>query len=142
MALVKRGSAGKNAVIVRDIQPGDEAILRDMHKRFGYTTPFPETLENYQVLEDDSGRVIAAAGWRMMPEVGMFCEPDKSLHPLVKLKGIAMLQSKLHDIITATGYHEAVAEVLPELEGHFGRHLQRHLGFQKGGRMYRIFGGC
>jgi hypothetical protein len=126
-------------MILRSFQPEDEKTLREIHARFGYRWPFPDDLGGYQVLTDDSGRILMAAGWKLIPEVTMLCDPDKSLHPLVKVKGISMLHDSLHGIITASGHREAICEVAPELERTFGRHLQRHWNWNKGWKLFRLF---
>ena len=71
-----------------------------------------------------------AAGWKMVPEITLICDPDKTLHPLIRLKGIAMLRDALRSKMLTSGQSvEAIAFVAPELR-RFARHLQREFGFQ------------
>lgn len=123
---------------IRPYQPGDEPILRDIYARFGYKWDFPDDLSSYQVLCDDTGKILMAAGWRLVPEIGLLCDPDKAVHPLVKLKGIAMLHEKLRGIIRASGHKDAIAFVAPELK-RFSRHLQRQFGWLAEWPALRIF---
>lgn len=125
---------------IRDFEDEDEPVLRELYGRFGYKWDFPEDLSGFQVVTDDSGRILMAAGWKLVPEITMICEPDKTIHPLVKLQGIAMLHDKLRSIITASGFNEAMTFVDPVLGG-FARHLQREFGWQADWPSFRLLGG-
>lgn len=107
----------------------DCQALQDIHARFGYRWPFPASTDNYYVVRDETGQILMAAGWKLTPEVTLLCDPDKSLHPLVKLKGIAMLHEKIGEILMLAGHTEAISFVAPEL-GSFARHLQREFNWQ------------
>ena len=113
-------------MILRQFRPEDEPELREIHQRFGYKWPFPENISSYQVVCDDSGRILMAAGYRMVPEVTLLCDPDETVHPLVKFKGISILHDAIRAKLTSSGQPcEAIAFIAPELK-RFLRHLQRH----------------
>ena len=124
-------------MIIRPLTTDDVKTLWEMHARFGYQWPLPEDTSNYEVVEDDSGKVIMAAGWKLTPEATLVCDPDKSLHPLVKLKGIAMLHEKLRGIIIQSGHPEVISFVAPELK-RFSRHLQREFDWQPQWPAFRL----
>jgi hypothetical protein len=108
-----------------------------MHARFGYQWPLPDDIHHHHVIEDDAGAVIMAGGYRLVPEVTMLCDPDKALHPLVKLKGMAMLHDKLRVIMASSGHSEAISFVAPELK-RFSRHLQREFDWQEQWPAFRL----
>lgn len=101
--------------------------VRSLHRGIGYNREFLSL--SYEGVEDDSGKLIMAAGWKLTPEVTLLCDPSKSLHPMVKMKGIAMLHEKLRGIIIQSGHSEVISFVAPELNG-FSRHLQREFDWQ------------
>ena len=123
---------------IRPYQKRDRLALKRLHARFGYRWPVPRAFRGYRVLADDQGRILMAAGWRMVPEVTLICDPDRAMHPLVRLKGIAMLRDSLRSKMLASGQPvEAIAFVAPELK-RFSRHLQREFGFQAEWPAFRL----
>jgi hypothetical protein len=122
---------------VRPYQPEDEAILREIHRRSGYEFEFPE-LDSFLVVLDDAGCPIMAAGEKLVPEITLICAPGGSTHPLVKLKGIALLHEALRVKLTNKGFQEAFAFLPPELERNYARHLARHFGWRKAYTAYAI----
>jgi hypothetical protein len=125
-------------VRVRDYKFGDLAILREIYDHAGYDFKFPENLADFLVVVDDDDVPMMAAGHRLVPEITLLCAPGGATHPLVKLKGIALLHESLRDKLVRKGYSEAIASVPPELERSYGRHLQRHFQWQESWKTYRI----
>jgi len=122
---------------VRKYTPKDRKALKAIHKRAGYGFTFPKNLKSYYVVEDGTGEVIMAAGAALIPEITLICAPGGDTHPLLKLKGIALLHEELRGTLTRKGFHEAIASVPPSLVA-YQRHLQRHFGWRESWKAFRI----
>jgi hypothetical protein len=123
---------------VRPYQPKDEAILREFHVLRGYGDSFPTNIADFQVAVDEQDFPIMAAGTKLVPEVTLICTPSAELHPLVKLKGIAMLHEAIRCILSAGNHTEAFAFLAPSIEQAFGRHLVKHFGWRETWKSYAI----
>jgi hypothetical protein len=125
-------------MIVRPYKPEDDAVLREIHTRAAYGDSFPSNIEDFLVVTDDLGCPIMAAGEKMIPEITLVCAPHGTTHPLVKLKGIALLHQGLRERLSARGFTEAIASVPPQLERNYARHLQRHFRWMESWKAFRI----
>jgi hypothetical protein len=124
-------------VNVRDFQPTDEPFLRDIHervrKKLGLTDPEDFPYPKIDFVIDG----LMGGGYRLVPETTLLLDPDSTAHPLVKLKGIALLHQALRDKLTSCGHTEAIASVPPGFEA-YRRHLQRHFGWKESWPTFRI----
>lgn len=122
----------------RDFRIDDEGKLREIHARAGYGNAFPVNIEDYIVAEDEFCVPLMAAGLRLVPEVTLICAPGGTTHPLVKLKGIALLHEALRDKLAGGNHTEAFSFVAPQVERAFGRHLVKHFGWQETWKSFAI----
>jgi hypothetical protein len=127
-------------VIVRDLKDTDIAVLREIYERAKYDFSWPELKkqDEVSVIVDDYDVPLMAACSKVIPEVTLICAPGGRTHPLVKLEAIAMLHESLREKLTAKGFTEALASVPMDLEKNYGRHLQRHFGWEPISPTYRI----
>lgn len=125
-------------MIVRPFKMEDWPVLKDIYDHSGYDFPFPDNLEDYFVVVDDTDTPIMGAGAKLVPEVTLLCAPFGATHPLVKVKGIALLHDVLRDTLMAKGHKEAICSVPPKLEANYGRHLQRHFHWKESWKTFRI----
>lgn len=117
---------------VRPYQPSDEAILRELHR--GHEFQFPENLTDYLVVVDDFNCPIMAAGAKLVPEITLLCSRNGSTHPLVKLRGIALLHEGLRNKL---GANHTEAFAFAETKA-FGRHLQRLFHWRETWKCFRV----
>lgn len=122
---------------IRGFKPEDEVVLRDIHERRQDGSVFPKNIADYLVVTERDDAPLAAAGYKLIPEMTLICEPGNSVHALVKFKGIALLHQALRDKLLSCGHTEAIASVPPGLEA-YRRHLQRHFGWRESWPTFRI----
>jgi len=118
---------------VRPFEPKDEFYLRAMH--LGHTFPLPTNLSEYSVVVDDLDQPIAAAGYKLVPEITLLCATNP--HPVVKMNAISLLHQALRDKLGAN-HTEAFAFVEPCYERAFGRHLQRLFNWRETWKCFRV----
>jgi hypothetical protein len=124
-------------VNVRPYRESDRQILIEIYQRANHGQKLPKSLRGFQVVTDDKDVPLMAAGARLVPEMTLICPKGGETHPLVKLKGIAMLHNCLKDILVARGHNEAIASVPPHLVA-YQRHLKRHFGWRESWKTFRI----
>jgi hypothetical protein len=121
---------------IRPYQPKDEAALRSIHAGRAFGDAFPSNIADFLVAVDDEDRPLMAAGAKLVPEITMICACQQ--HPLVKLKGIALLHEALRDKVAEGNHTEAFAFVSPSVARTFGRHLVRHFGWRESWKAFAI----
>lgn len=122
---------------VRPYEESDLAVLKELFETAAYGFPFPDNISDYLVVTDDAGCPIMAAGEKLIPEITLICAPGGSTHPLVKLKGVALIHDALRDRLVSKGFTQAIASVPPSL-GAYQRHLQRHFKWRESWPTFRI----
>jgi hypothetical protein len=123
----------------RPYRPEDREALLVIHAKNDYGFPFPEEdLDSYSVITDDDGKVIMAAGYKLVPEVTILCPQGGITHPAMKLKGIALLHEALRDRLVKKGHRRAFSFLAPKMERSFGRHLSRKFGWVPAWTAYAI----
>ena len=127
-------------MIVRDLKDADIAVLREIYDRAKHDFSWPELMkqDEVSVIVDDYDVPLMAACSKVIPEVTLICAPGGKLHALIKLEGIRLLHESLRDKLVRRGFTEALASVPADLEKNYGRHLQRHFGWEPISPTYRI----
>jgi len=121
---------------IREYQPKDEAALREIHAHRAHGDKFPSNIADFLVAVDDQDRPLMAAGAKLVPEITLICACQP--HPLVKLKGIALLHEALRDKVAEGNHTEAHAFLAPQVERSFGRHLVKHFGWRETWKAFAI----
>lgn len=110
---------------VRDLQPGDIPILREMHAKSGLQYDFPNLqgphMEAVKVVVDEHGRPKAAAAAERILQAYLFC--DEFEHPAAKLAAIRLLHMELAPALRAKGY-SALEAFIPPILARFTRRLK------------------
>lgn len=121
---------------IRAFSPKDEPALREIHSRRGFGDAFPANIADFLVAVDDQDQPLMAAGAKLIPEITLICTCQP--HPLVKLRGIALLHEALRDKLSAGNHTEAHAFLAPQIERAFGRHLVKHFGWRATWKSFAI----
>lgn len=128
---------------VREYKSSDLPHLKKIHSQAGYDFPFPDFSSPYSghhfVVVNEEDVPIMAAAAKLVPEIFLFCAPGGSMHPQVKMQGIAMIHEALRDSLIVVGHDEAFCFVPPQLKAYM-RHLQRKFQWQKTWAAFRIGG--
>jgi hypothetical protein len=113
---------------VRNYKPEDLPILQEMHRRSGFTYPFPdlEKLEAFQVVTDEDDKPIMAAGAEKILQLYLFCGQED--HPATRLHAMRLLHKALGKLLSSN-YTEANAFLPPEIAEKFGRRLEKTFGW-------------
>ena len=127
-------------MMVRPYQTSDETVLREIYLSTDFhQKPLPDLDKLVSlVVANENDRPLMAAYAKAIPEITLICSPSGDTHPLVKLRGIALIHEALRDRLVADGYTEAIASVPPQLERNYARHLQRHFHWKESWKTYRI----
>ncbi len=114
----------------RALQPSDIPILTKLSAESGF--PYIDLrgphIEAVQVIQDDKGKIIAAAAAHRITELYLWMgESD----PMVKLHALRMLHCSMAEELRKLGYQESNTFLAPNLVKSFGRRLMRTFGWQR-----------
>lgn len=127
---------------VRPYKESDLPKLKEIYTESGYTFQFPDFADPFvgqvRCLVDEKDSPLMAVCSKLVPEITLICSPGGKLHPLVKLKGIAMIHDSMREALEAEGHKEAFAFIPPEIEKSYGNHLRRKWGWLKTWAAFRI----
>lgn len=125
-------------MILRAYRPSDRKELERIHAANDYGFPMPKNMRSYFVIADENDVPVMAAGYVLKPEVTIICPQGGKVHPMMKLKGIALLHEALRAVLVGNGFKRAFSFLAPKAERAFGRHLRRHFGWKETWTAYAI----
>lgn len=126
-------------MITRKMESPDWMLVEKFKSQYAFEWKFPEysnRVASACVVEDDAGGTVALCAAELVPSVTLAM--NQSLHPTVRLRAGGMIHAYLHQ--TLLDYPELHCEVPPELEGAYGRHLERIFGWREMWKGYKLKG--
>jgi hypothetical protein len=114
----------------RPLSPADIPVLQKLGASTGYEYPdiAGPHMEAVQVIEDDQGKIVAAAAAKSIIELYLWSDTER--HPSTRLIAVKMLHEALIEELAKLQYHEANIFLPPSLIEKFGRRLQRSFGWR------------
>ena len=113
----------------RPLKASDLPKLAEMAKKSGFQYPDIATLDHIEIVENDEGDVIMAAGLRLVPEVYLWCGEFKL--PLAKVHAIKILHVRLGEMAKRYGWKEVNATFPPSIAEKLGRRFEKSFGWKR-----------
>lgn len=115
---------------IRALQDGDVPALEAIGAGNGYEYPDlrDSNIEVVQVVEDEDGRIIAAAAAKRITELYLWASDVHE--PITRLNALRMLHDGMAGELRKVGYSETNVFLPPKIDGSFGRRLIKSFGWQ------------
>ena len=126
-------------MIARRMIEDDWKYIPPFRAQYNFDWKFPAPsvrIASACVIEDASGIPLAMCAAELVPSVTLAM--NQKAHPSVRLRAGAMIHEYLKQ--TLSEYPELHCEVPPELEGAYGRHLERIFGWREMWKGYKLKG--
>lgn len=124
---------------VRPMRESDINALKDLYQLQGFSYTFPDLngpqMAAVMVVADDDDTPICAAAARVIPELYLWCG---KVPPAAMLRYVRMLHDAMAIRLRELGYHEANAYLPPEVDGRFGRWLERRFGWVRSWKAWGV----
>jgi hypothetical protein len=119
-------------VRIRALLQSDIPALKRMAEEKGYPYPFlddPSSLEMVRVVDDGSGRPLAAVAVERILQVYLLCGAFDG--PMNQIHAMRLLDDDISPALKLRGWRDVNAFLPPNLAKQFGRRLEKTFGWMK-----------